>query len=164
MPLRRALWRRSFAFATLACGLGSFAFASDGAVVPLAERIHGAGVAVVATPVNVSASWRQNAHGDRLIVSRVTLRVEETLKGPRRNDAAVDVEGGTVDGVTLVVSSSPMLVPGERAVFFLDPQSDGSFQPHLRGQGVLKLDDHNFVKGSSLSLDEIRRVTASVSK
>jgi hypothetical protein len=53
------------------------------------------------------------------------------------------------------------LTPGERAVFFLDRMSDGTFQPHLRGQGILKLDDQNFVKGTSLSLDEIRRVAAS---
>jgi hypothetical protein len=61
----------------------------------------------------------------------------------------------------LRVSSLPTLTPGERAVFFLDRMSDGTFQPHLRGQGILKLDDQNFVKGTSLSLDEIRRVAAS---
>lgn len=132
--------------------------------MPLAERVQGAGVVVVATPVNVSATWRQNALGDRLIVSRFQLQVEETLKGARRNDAVVDLEGGTLDGFTLRVSSLPTLEPGERAVFFLDGQADGSFQPHLRGQGILKLDDQNFVKGSSLSLDEIRRVAAAATR
>lgn len=164
MPLRRALWRRSFASVTFACALGSFAFASEGRAVPLAERVQGAGVVVVATPVNVAASWRENALGDRLIVSRFQLHVEETLKGTPRNDAAVELEGGTLDGFTLRVSSLPTLVPGERAVFFLDSQTDGTFQPHLKGQGILKLDEQNFVKGSSLSLDEIRRVAAAASR
>lgn len=163
MPIRRALWRGSFASVTFVCALGSFAFASEPAV-PLADRVQGAAAVVVATPTSVAASWRENALGDRLIVSRFQLHVEETLKGAPRKDAALDLEGGTLEGVTLRVSSLPTLVPGERAVFFLDAQADGTFTPHLRGQGILKLDDQGFVKGSSLSLDEIRRVAASVSR
>jgi hypothetical protein len=109
----------------------------------------------------VSATWKENAFGDKLIVSRFTLHVEETLKGTPAADVALDLEGGTLDGFTLRVSSLPTLVPGERAVFFLDSVNGGAYQAHLRGQGILKLDDQDFVKGSSLSLDEIRRVAAS---
>jgi hypothetical protein len=144
----------------LVVGLGSIAGASEGRVAPLSERVTGAEVVVVATPSSVSASWKENAFGDKLIVSRFTLRVEETLKGTPAAAVALDLEGGTLDGFTLRVSSLPTLVPGERAVFFLDVDG-GAYHAHLRGQGILKLDDQNFVKGSSLSLDEIRRVAAS---
>src|SRR5215467_4842615 len=78
---------------------------------PLDERIRGANDVVVATVQNVTPSWRENAHGDRVIVSRVQLQVGETLKGNPSNVAWVDVEGGTVDGITLHVSSLPDLKP-----------------------------------------------------
>jgi len=144
--------------------MSSLAVASNGRQVPLSERIQGAGAVVVATPKKIAASWRENAFGDKLIVSRVTLHVEETLKGTPAADIDLDLEGGTLDGFTLHVSTLPSLEVGERAVFMLDAAGDGSFQPHLRGEGILKLDDQNFVKGSSLTLGEIRRVAASVGK
>ena len=50
---------------------------------------------------------------------------------------------------------------GERAVFFLAPAGGGEFQPHLRGQGILKLDKDDRVADSSLTLAEIRRLAAS---
>ena len=53
---------------------------------------------------------------------------------------SLDLEGGTLDGFTLRVSSLPTLVPGERAVFFLDG-GNGGYHAHLKGQGILKLDE-----------------------
>jgi hypothetical protein len=158
------LSRFTCAMALLAmCAASSIAFASDGRPVPLPERVQGANIVVVATARSVKASWRDNAFGDRLIVSRYVLEVHETLKGNAPAVVSLDLEGGTLDGFTLHVSSLPMLEPGERAVFFLDA-GNGAYQSHLRGQGVLKLDDQDVVRGSSLTLDEIRRVAASVSK
>jgi hypothetical protein len=162
--IRAALSRRTCAIALLAvCGASSAAFASDSRPVPLAERIQGANVVVVATPTSVDASWRENALGDRLIVSRYVLQVQETLKGRPAQMISLDLEGGTLDGFTLRVSSSPTLVPGERAVFFLDA-GNGPYHAHLKGQGILTLDEQDVVRGSSLTLDEIRRVAATVAK
>jgi hypothetical protein len=72
----------------------------------------------------------------------------------------VDVEGGTIGTLTLRVSDEQTFVAGERAVFFLQHNSRGRLIPHLRGQGLLKLDRTNRVPGSSLTLDEIRRTIA----
>jgi hypothetical protein len=41
-------------------------------------------------------------------------------------------------------------------VFFLDQDENGVAMPHLRGQGILKLNQDNVVTGSSLRLDVIR--------
>lgn len=99
----------------------------------------------------------ENTYGDRLIVSRVLLDVEETLRGSVTGNALwMDLEGGTVDGITLRVSDLPELKAGERAVFFLDQGVNGVATPHLRGQGILKLGKDNVVSGSSLRLDDIR--------
>jgi hypothetical protein len=156
--------RRTYAVAVLAvCAAASIAFASDSRPVPLAERIQGAEVVVVATPTSVDPSWRENGLGDRLIVSRYVLQVHETLKGRRAQAMSLDLDGGTLDGMTLRVSSSPVLAPGERAVFFLDG-GNGAYHAHLKGQGILKLDDQDVVRGSSLTLGEIRRAAAAATR
>jgi len=133
--------------------------ASSGRIATLDERIDGSQKVVVAKARSVNASWRENTYGDRVIVSRVLLDVEETLKGPASSNAIwMELEGGTLDGFTLRVSDLPTVVPGKRAVFFLEQNDNGITTPHLRGQGILTLDDNNFVSGSSLRVDDIRNV------
>lgn len=165
MAIARApLPRRMFVLALLAVwATSSIAFASDVRPVPLEERLHGADVVVVATASAVAPSWRNNEFGDRLIVSRYELQVQETLKGMTGRTLSLDVEGGSLDGFTLRVSSVPTLVPGERAVFLLDA-GNGAYHSHLKGLGILKLDEHDLVRGSSLTLDEVRRVAAAGAK
>jgi hypothetical protein len=72
----------------------------------------------------------------------------------------VDVEGGTIGSLTLHVSDQLTFAPGERAAFFLKRTARGKLVPHLRGQGLLKLDRSNRVPGSSLTLEQIRREVA----
>jgi len=119
--------------------------------LPPRERV------VVASVDDVTATYESNAFGDRLIVSHARLRVEEALKGPA-DPMTLDYEGGTVDGVTLHVSSLPALARGERAVFFVARGARGEFTPHLRGQGIVKLDATDHVPHSSLTLDDVRRM------
>jgi hypothetical protein len=149
----------SGAVALAACLIASgvVSAASNGRIATLDERITGAQRVVVASARSVDARWRENTYGDRVIVSRVLLDVEETLKGSASGNAIwMDLEGGTLDGFTLRVSDLPDLAAGERAVFFLDQGENGVAIPHLRGQGILKLDRDNVVTGSSLRLDAIR--------
>jgi hypothetical protein len=129
----------------------------------LEYRVGGAETVVVATARTVTASWKENEHGDRIIVSRVQLDVNETLKGERASAMWVDVDGGTLDGYTLRVSGLHMPEIGERGVFILDAAEGGVHTPHLRGLGILPLDEHDVVRGSNVSLNEIRsRVRAQV--
>ncbi|HEX3704359.1 MAG TPA: hypothetical protein VHU82_13585, partial [Vicinamibacterales bacterium] len=126
--------------------------------VDIPERARGAEQVVVATATQVKPIWRTNAFGDQLIVSQVVLTVHETLKGAFAGTVPMDLEGGTLDGVTLHVSSLPDLKPGERAVFFLDRTPGGSHVPHLKGLGILKLDQTDRVVNSSLQLNDIRQM------
>jgi hypothetical protein len=136
------------------------AAAAQHAPVALAERGRGAERVVVGRVSSVDPHWQVNEFGDRLIVSTVRMSVEETLKGDASPVLAVEVEGGTIAGLTLHVSDLATLVPGERAVFYLRRNNRGALVPHLRGQGLLKLDASNRVPGSGLTLDEIRRTIA----
>jgi hypothetical protein len=132
--------------------------AATGPSVSIPERAHGAERVVVAAVRTLTASYETNEFGDRLIVSHLVLGVEETWKGSREEALPVDVLGGTAGGVTLRVSSLPTMAAGERAVFFLQRNRQGVLVPHLRGQGILKLDSTNRIKGTPLTLDEVRRL------
>jgi len=138
------------------CAINSVVLASSGRPVDITERSKGAQAIVVATALSVDARWDRNAAGDLLIVSRVALRVEQTLKGRPFSSRLLDLEGGTVDGITLHVSSLPDVKPGERAVLFLDEGASMVDAPHMKGLGILKLDSNNRVLGSSLSLNDIK--------
>jgi hypothetical protein len=125
----------------------------------VSELLNGSHTAVVAQVEDVVPQWRENEHGDRIIVSKILLRVEEALKGSPDSAQWIDVPGGTLDGLTLSVSSLPTLKPGERAVFFLERRAPGApFEPFMRGQGILKLDENNVVRGTSIALAAIRAV------
>jgi len=134
--------------------------AAGGPPVTIPERAHGAKKVVVATTSSVTPQWRTNSHGDQLIVSQIGLQVEETLKGTPAPFHWLELEGGTLNGVTLHVSHLPDLKPGERAVFFLDETNTGTHVPHLQGLGILKLDANGQVQGSGLHLGDIRRMVA----
>jgi hypothetical protein len=154
---RQFLTLRALA-AIVGVGLATSADAASGgqAAASLEERVSGAEHVVVATARSVTPSWRENEHGDRIIVSRVLLAVDETLKGGNRPTMWLDVEGGTLDGFTMRASSLPMLQEGERAIFFLDAGEGDVHTPHLRGQGILFLDDQDVIRGGSLNLSDIR--------
>ena len=142
-----------------AVGVGVVLFSASAVgaqVATLDQRIDGAERVVVATVRGVTPEWRENSHGDRLIVSKVQLDVEETLKGAPEATMWLEVEGGTLDGLTLKVSSLPMMQGGERGVFFLDRGVGDVHRPYLKGQGILFLDGQDVVRGSSLRLAEIR--------
>ena len=99
------------ALAVAACVIAStIVSASNGRIATLDERIGGAQRVVVASARTVDAGWRENTYGDRVIVSRVLLDVEETLKGSAGNAIWMDLEGGTLDGVTLRVSDRKSVV------------------------------------------------------
>jgi hypothetical protein len=128
--------------------------------VPMVERARGAAEIVVGRVTAVNPVWQVNEFGDRLIVSVVRVAVDETLKGAAQSAVDVEIEGGTIGGLTLHVSDEESFVPGDRAVFYLRRTTRGALVPHLRGQGTLKLDRNSRVPNSSLTLDEIRRTVA----
>lgn len=131
--------------------------AQHGPPVPIAERGRGAAAVVVGAVENATSLYRTNRYGDNIIVSQLSVRVTEQLKGNTPGFVILEVDGGTVNGITMRTSDLPVLNPGDNVVFFLDQGPSGEYTPHLRGQGLLRLDKSGMVERSSLSLDEIRR-------
>jgi len=153
------------AFLTAACFfivLASGHVLAQDAPVPLVDRARGSERVVVGRVTAVNPVWQTNEFGDRLIVSIVSVAVDETLRGPAQQAVDVEVEGGTIGELTLHVSDLETFTPGDRGVFYLKRGSRGSLVPHLRGQGLLKLDRAERVRGSNVTLADIRREAARV--
>ena len=130
------------------------------AEVSLVDRARGAERVVVGRVMAVSPVWRINEFGDRLIVSITRVAVDETLRGPAQPAVEVEIEGGTIADLTLRVSDLEPVAPGDRAVFYLTRSARGALVPHLRGQGLLKLDGADRVRGSDVRLSDVRRAAA----
>ena len=131
--------------------------AQSGPPVDVATRARGSAQVVVATVLSVQPRFGTNGSGDRLILSDVSLRTEEVLKGPFSPLLALTVEGGTIGDLTLDVSDLPAFSPGERGVFFLDVPAPGRVQLHGRDLGLLPLDAQGNIPGSTLTLADVRR-------
>jgi len=138
--------------------------ASIGPGVDIATSAKGAKKVVLATVVDVQSTFDVNDYGDRLIMSRALLQVEETMKGQHQPSVTVTVEGGTVGDLTLNVSDMPKMTKGDRAVFFLDDSTRGGQVPHGRGLGVLKLDATNHVVDTTLTVDDIRNIVSAAQR
>ena len=138
--------------------------ASTGPDVDVAKSAKGAKKVVLATVVDVQSTFDVNDYGDRLIMSRALLQVEETMKGQHQPSVTVTVEGGTVGDLTLSVSDMPKMTKGDRAVFFLDDSTRGGQIPHGRGLGVLKLDATGHVAGTTLTVDDIRNIVSAAQR
>ena len=146
---------KSWLAVAFVCVSASTARAEVGPPTDLAAHSRGAGKVVVARISAVHSAFATNRFGDQLIVSNAVLEVLETLKGAPQAVTTVTVEGGTVGDLTLRVSDMSELKEGERAVFFLDADGAGNV-PHGRGRGILKLDDNDKVKGSAVTLDQVK--------
>jgi hypothetical protein len=159
---RRASFRVQAFVAAIVCSsaVAATARGQDAVPVPLVDRARGAERVVVGRVTAVNPAWRVNDFGDRLIVSVLRVTVDETLKGSAQTSVDVEVEGGTIGGLTLRVSDQEALAAGDRGVFYLARSARGTLVPHLRGQGFLRLDRGDRVPNSSLTLDEIRRTVA----
>lgn len=126
----------------------------------LPDRSRGAERIVVGTVTDVQPAFETNEFGDRLIVSTASVRVSEVLKGPAAERVAVSIEGGTVGEITLEVSDMPSLAPGTRVVMFLESQASDRLRPHGRGRGVLEFDVNDRVRGTDMTLDEVKAAVA----
>jgi hypothetical protein len=126
-------------------------------MVPVSDRARGAERVIVGHVSSVTATWRDNDFGDRLIVSVLHVVVEETLKGASQPAIDVEVEGGTIGTLTLRVSDVDTFARGDRAVFYLQHDRRGRLIPHRRGLGLQKLDSTSHVSGTTTTLDQIRR-------
>ena len=147
---------RSVLATVVVCLAAAAAPAMAGQRPDVASNARRADKVVVATVEDVQPRFAVNEYGDRLIVSQVWLRVEETLKGAPQSIVSMDMEGGTIGDLTLRVSDLPSVKKGDRGVFLLDASATGTNKPHGRGDGIMKLDQSDRVVGTDLRLADVK--------
>ena len=104
-------------------GLGAMLAVTGNAsaqVIPMsfAEMVSAADTIVVAEAIDSRAEW-VTTRSSRPIVTRVTFRVTDTLKGRQRMLLPLEFPGGTVGAIQQEVSGVPNFDIGDRAVLFV---------------------------------------------
>ena len=122
----------------------------------LPESARAATKIVLATVTHQEAVFGESAFGDQLILTHVTLQVDETMKGAHQADVVVTLEGGTIGDLTLDVSDMPKMTDGQRAVLFLTSDPTGEYVPYGRGSGVMEVDASDNVPDIGLTVAELR--------
>jgi hypothetical protein len=152
--------QRIFVAATLlVCIAGTAGTAAAQLSDDVAATVRAAPRVAVGRVTAVHSAFSTNRFGDRVIVSRLTIATTQVFKG--RVPAAFDmmVEGGTVGDLTLVVSDVPLLRAGDQAVFLLSGNGTGQIEPFDRARALLPVDAADRIKGTGVTLDQIRRLS-----
>jgi hypothetical protein len=76
------------------------------------------------TPKDLPAPISAGIKPGRLIVTQLTLVVEETIKGRAPATLILKVPGGTLNGTTLEIQGLPNFESGERYLLFLRPDAE----------------------------------------
>lgn len=122
-PCRRRSRPPAWPWPLLALGL-CVALVVDARATTLApiafEELVGRAERILVTEV-VDVSARPDPSRPGLIVTRVTFRVTQVLKGPPTTVVALDLLGGTLGEASLNVPGLPRFRPGDRDVLFVKP-------------------------------------------
>ena len=102
------------------CGMLAVVSTAVAQVIPmsLAEMVSAADTIVVAEAIDSRAEWVTTG-SSRAIVTRMTFRVTDTLKGTQRLLLPLEFLGGTVGDVGYAVSGVPTFDIGDQAVLFV---------------------------------------------
>jgi hypothetical protein len=99
--------------------------------------VRGSSDIVIGTVENSVSRW--NA-GHTRIVTDVTVRVDESLKGGGTSRLTLTQMGGDVDGLHLEVDGSPAFRAGQQSVFFVWRDSHGRAQVNGLAQGKFDIE------------------------
>lgn len=109
---------------------------ANGQVIPMsfAEIVNAADTIVVAEAIDSRAEWVTTG-SSRVIVTRMTFRVADTLKGTQRLLLPLEFLGGTIGDVGFEVSGVPTFDIGDRAVLFVSGARAASpIVGHMQGR------------------------------
>ena len=118
------------------CALLAVAAGAGAQVIPMsfAEMVSAADTVVVAEAIDSRTEWVTTG-ASRTIVTRVTFRVTNTLKGVERLLLPLEFLGGIVGNVGQTVSGVPTFEIGDRAVLFVSGERAASpIVGHMQGK------------------------------
>jgi len=138
------------------CSPGSPSQGTAGLVVKLTlEQLAAEADSILVGKVVNITSYQE---GKGNIYTRVTLSVEQSIKGKTGGEVVIRVPGGELNGQTMWVEDTPSFQLGERAVVFLD-KGGGTFTVVGGFQGKFTVNSNNMV-GDKLLTEFIGQIQA----
>jgi hypothetical protein len=112
-----------------AVAFGTLNFAEATTVIPptFDQLVDEAELIFQGTCTDVKSQWVGEG-GERHIVTYVTFKVEDALKGTPGDSYTIRMLGGTVDGTTMEVTDTPKFKVGKRDILFVQ-QNGKQFVP-----------------------------------
>ena len=103
------------------CAALTFATARATTVIPptFDELVNEAELIFQGAVTNVQSQWTGEG-ADRVIVTYVTFKIDESIKGDAGSDYTIRMLGGTVDGHTTEVTDTPKFKIGDRDILFVE--------------------------------------------
>jgi hypothetical protein len=151
----------------LALTLGGTAHAGQFLPLTVQRRIDQSDLVVHGTVRHLDARMETNVLGDRYIVTRATVEVQDVVKGSHFPQfVEVDMIGGTINKGssserTMQSSALPVLPQeNEEVVLMVNQRPDGVGQLNLRGQGYFKVNSSTHQVGATkYSVDDLKAMT-----
>ena len=143
-------------FATLIAGRAD---ASVVLALDLRELVQGSAQVVVGTVLRQHSLYDSR----RRIVTDVTLRVDETLKGAARHGDQIVIRrlGGAIGEIGMRVEGEPAFEVGQRSIVFARRTPSGTLRPVGMAQGVMRiqrLEGRDLVLPNGHGLSLLRRL------
>jgi hypothetical protein len=134
MSMRTA--SRAIGIALLASALAAPAVATTVARLSLAQLVQRADIIVEGQVQSVDYRWDK---ARRLVFTYISIRVDDPLKGERRQSVLIRQIGGNVGTIQMFVAGLPQFKSGERALVFLKRQDATTFQVVGMSQGFYRI-------------------------
>jgi hypothetical protein len=128
--------RNLIGIALIAAILSAPAFATTVARLNLEQLVQRADLIVQGHVESVYSQWDEER---RLVFTYVSIRVDEPLKGGRRQSVLIRQIGGTVGTIQMSIAGVPQFKSGEMAIVFLKHQDNSTFQVVGMNQGLYKI-------------------------
>jgi hypothetical protein len=146
--------------AMLAVMLAAPLSATTVARLSLAQLVQRADLIVQGQVQSVYSEWDKER---RLVFTYVSIRVEDPLKGERRQSVLIRQIGGSIGTIEMSVAGLPQFKSGERALVFLKRQDATTFQVVGMNQGLYRIVQDSAVSDAS-GMDLFDRETGETTK
>ena len=140
--------------------LAAPAFATTVARLDMEQLVQRADLIVQGHVQSVYSQWDE---ARRLVFTYISIRVDEPLKGERRQWVLIRQVGGSIGTIRMSVAGVPQFKSGEMAIVFLKRQGDSTFQVVGMNQGLYEIID-DFAVSNVFGVDLIDSKTGEITK
>ncbi len=152
--------RNMIGIALVAAILAAPAFATTVTKMDLEQLVQRADLIVQGQVQSVYSQWDGER---RLVFTYISIRVDEPLKGERRQSILIRQIGGTVGAIQMSVAGVPQFKSGEMAIVFLKRQDDSTFQVVGMNQGLYEIVE-DFAVSNVFGVDLVDSKTGEITR